>query len=257
MPDNTNTPINPFRATFEQFHSTDAAIATRLILLEEAALAVPRRSYYKPVVTLRAVHLVSHAQLVRLIEANDKPPTRLLLSQACSTKLWLEALATHPDNYTRKNHPFMPTTTHFMGLRVDVMTVEQTGRLLNPPPTRHTRGKGSRGAYKKTLHPEHKREQRAKAYERVRKSKSTLFIRIADTSALSLDTARAYVTMSLIHKRTRYVYVGMTQACRDKLWAEAQAFIKKHGIPHHAMHLPDEFMEMIIRIVQPMDNWVT
>lgn len=97
---------------------TDAALALRLIHAQYEVENQPRKKYYKPVTTLRLLRPVTHATLTSLIGHHKKRPTRLRMTCLCRDNLWLEALATCPDNYTQKNHPLMPTPDTFMGLPI-------------------------------------------------------------------------------------------------------------------------------------------
>lgn len=98
---------------------TDAALALRLIHAQHEVEGRPRKRYYQPVTTLQLLRPVTHATLISLIRYHKKPPTRLRMTYLCRDKLWLEALATCPDNYTQKNHPLMPTPDTFMGLPIN------------------------------------------------------------------------------------------------------------------------------------------
>ena len=242
---------------------TDATLALRLIHAQHEADAEaeaknpPQKKYYKSVTTLRLLRPVTHATLVDLIRYHKKPPTRLRMTYLCRDKLWLEALTAYPNNYTEKNHPLMPTPDGFMGLPIVEMSFETVSRLSNPTPrAKRATGRGSRGAYKKTLAPDHDKRRQAKAYENMTRSKNTLYVKLLNPRLMTIEDIKEYMRIPMLRRRSPFHFVGMAEHCQKKLWGEAQAHQQTHGTLHPDMPMQSHFLGLPIRIVQPTDTWI-
>lgn len=97
-------------------------MAEMIDVLNAPEQARPTRATPRP---LQVFLPVSHSALVKRVRACAAPPPQIRLTVAVRDELWAEAVHTHPDNYTRKNHPLMPTPTHFMGIPLASLSDEE------------------------------------------------------------------------------------------------------------------------------------
>ena len=97
-------------------------MAEMIDVMNAPGQARPTRAAPHP---LRVFLPISHVVLVKRVRACAAPPSQIRITVAVRDELWAEVVHTHPDNYTRKNHPLMPTPTHFMGIPLASLTDEE------------------------------------------------------------------------------------------------------------------------------------
>ena len=183
--------------------------------------------------------------LSQLIGSQTPRPTRLRMPLHLIDRLQADAFACFPGVPPAKTE--VPKT--FMGLPIIAMTAAEVAALAAP---RRTRGPGKK---KHLLHVPNKGRTVEKASQYAARTRDTLYVRLWSSGTMTIANVQEYMRVPMLRRRKPFDEVGMSAACRDKLWAEAVAYTTECGLPHP--HMPDQntFFGLPVRVIAPQQGW--